>query len=449
MQGNIIKIETANSTSSNITSWENTEKYFKEEFGLNLSNVYWGDLHSHTIYSLDSLKTQETLEIKANDPQTALQYGKEIENLSFVSLNDHAELENSAAEPEEYVEKGYNLWQAELDIERKFTANMSNKNYIIFPGWEYTNTHFTIPNQGITNNPDLICVSAYTSKEGYGHKNVVFKNLYNLPSDRISAKNVETARELWINLSKYKGNVITIPHTVSLYEFPTDWSQINPEFVRVVETYSEWGNFEGLIPTNNSCSIKDTPYEYNNKTTNSDASIRNILYERWVKAGNINFTFGLSGSTDLHAGRPGTTYPDSNHPSTGGIIGIASTNLTRDNLWNNLYNKHTLASSTSNDSLRLPILFAIEANDKDYLMGDLINTNIVSAKIKILVPKETYKIEILVDGCILYKTNSSFIDQKIILTPTRHYIYARAYMNNTEGKLVYAYTSPIYIGIAK
>lgn len=111
---------------------------------------------------------------------------------------------------------------------------------------------FTQEKAGEYNEPHrFITFSAYEwTSLAYGHRNVYF-----LDDDRPLFRCVElnsrpseekgmTPTQLWSLLRREEAEAITVPHHPSLTQFPVDWDFYDPEFDRLVEITSIWGNFE-------------------------------------------------------------------------------------------------------------------------------------------------------------------------------------------------------------
>jgi len=485
----------------NVVSSSDAESYFKNNFGIGLSNIYFGDLHSHTDYSLDaaliSILVGSNISVSKN-----FIYGKTNESLSFAVASDHSEGPNYNAEPFLHKLQGYNLWKSMIAIAKKYNKENSGKSdYILFPSYEYSSSETGSANVS----------SDIGSSKGYGHKIIIFKELngkmpQDIPSERFTIWNktiskadtfVENVYGIYAGYDKYKGNVLVIPHTVSSVagKIWMDWESVNSDFIRVVETCSMHGNFEGRSPANASCS-NDYVVDFSDAAMDNNHSMRNMLYEYWIKKGNPKYTFGFIGSTDNHIASPGifseisqyfsmSTKPTSSSGSItkitsdektylssvdtiinlstdsksssslpggetiypGAVVGIVAKNLTRDNLWSGLWNKHTITTKTSKYYRRLPLLFGVEANGKNYLMGDWINSSASSIRL-IAVTKDATKIDIILDGCLFDEVNQSYLDKTIQVDSGRHFVYVRAYLPEDVNNTLVSWSSPVYIGNA-
>ncbi|RPJ04681.1 MAG: hypothetical protein EHM36_09540 [Deltaproteobacteria bacterium] len=421
------------------------ESYFIQEFGLTLNNVFWGEFHSHSKYSLDGAKCN------ANPPDRAFRYARDTAKLSFIALCDHAEEQNEKAIPSQDKKQGLNNWESLLKAGQKYNNEdpSGGKVFIVFPAWEYTNTH-GLPGVG-------------GSMKGYGHKNVVFKDLDPalLPEDEYGAFNVDDphvahdATKLWEKLEAYRppcdgceGTALTIVHTPAnvgegtgdAKDHRTDWDVVDRDFVRHVEIYSKWGNSEGPPPPEMGCT--DEPFEYTSAPQSDPLFVRPILYSRWIKGGDRNFLLGILGGTDNHKGQPGNSSTDQcGFPYRGGITGILAPSLARDNLWTNLWNRRTQATSTG---ARIPILFAVEASGRHLLMGDQ-GDHDGTVHVRALSQNAT-KLEIILDGCVHSVVNGSVLDTTLTdLGNSRHYIYIRASLQKNK-ETFHAWTSPVYLG---
>jgi hypothetical protein len=223
--------------------------------------IYWGDIHSHSNFS-DG----------AGFPDELYRYAKEVAMLDFAAVTDHdSYLSPSPIDPQPALMKA-------------FTWNRINK---ITNRWNIENNFVTL------------IAYEWTSKaraHGYGH----YKVYYNrddgpfYPHTDNKTSNIE---ELWMKLDQWKkqtgGDVITIPHHVTRDVAPVDWAYYNPEFVPLVEIYSEWGSGELLSSEGNTKPLMKRTAEINEK----GFSVQDAL--------SMGRIIGFIGSGDSHDGRPG------------------------------------------------------------------------------------------------------------------------------------------------
>jgi hypothetical protein len=428
------------------TAENDVSYHFHQSFGLTLENIYWGDFHAHSNYSRDAA------DCGAEDPGSALEFARSAENadLDFAALNDHAELVNMAALPAE--DDG--LWQSTLRISADYNNEdpAAGKVFIVFPGWEYTNT------KG---------VSTCTGMSGYGHKNVVFKSLTEVADQRVGAcfmppgRRAADAEALWESLSAFRPSPgITEPKAFTFIHTPahlgpeqgatptnhiTDWQVMDPDFTRHVEIISKWGNSEGLQPEAVGCSQEDEPIEYEEAETLPSHTLRSVLYQKWNIEGNDAFCLAFIGGTDNHMGHPGSSlddYCDPNMHYLGGLTGIAAGTLTRDSLWSSLAKRHTQASTTGT---KIPLLFGVQAGGQNLFMGDRGDFSGGPVRVRAITTASAARLDIIVDGCLAYTTTTSQFDQTIELPPGRHFLYARARIDGAQ-RISQAWTSPVYLG---
>jgi hypothetical protein len=426
--------------------------YFQSRFGLGLDNIYWGDLHTHTLYSFDAPIWCRCQALPEDSCRFARDPGRG--NLDFVSLTDHAEIPPVWFKHSEDAD----LWQSLLRVSREFNNEdpAAGKPLIIFPGWEYTNTHMLRPWIG--------------TSAGYGHKCVIFKDLDQVLPTRLTTSFPGSGSEvvasdaaaLWEKLAAFRpsspgneGFVLTIPHTPSMNgELPsgdhrTDWNYMDGDFVRNVEICSKHGNAEGPPPEEIAGGPEEALLDYIPDRNDETITMRRLLYRRWVRDGNGLFRMSFVGGTDNHMGQPGNDVVRQCDP-TGGVLpfrgtltGIAAPALTRDALWSGLWRRHTLSTTTGPN--RMPVLMAVETAGRNILMGEN-GPHDGTVRLRVLAPSGIDRIEVVLDGCLLFTVSGGILDEELPLGEGRHYLYVRAARAQPEGLLSMSWTSPVYLG---
>ena len=125
--------------------------------------IFFGDLHVHTTFSQDAFFFSLPLlqGEGAHPPADACNFARFCSALDFFSITDHAEGITQ------------NMWDQTVEATKNCNAVSSNTDtdLIAFAGWEWTQM------VGEAGNPD----------KHYGHKNIILRNLDNLPKAPIGA----------------------------------------------------------------------------------------------------------------------------------------------------------------------------------------------------------------------------------------------------------------------
>ncbi len=126
----------------------------------NTNQIFFGDLHVHTTFSQDAfLFSLPVIQGEgAHPPADACNFARFCSSLDFFSITDHAEGLTKE------------MWEDTIKSIRNCDAvsNDDQKDLIAFAGWEWTQM-------------------AATPETHYGHKNVILRDLDNLPEKPIGA----------------------------------------------------------------------------------------------------------------------------------------------------------------------------------------------------------------------------------------------------------------------
>ena len=297
--------------------------------------IFWGDIHGHTGFS-DGYGL----------PEEYFYTARHINNLDFTAITDHAEWINNFQNSLIICPGEKSLWEMTIDA--------ANENYE--PGRFVTILGFE-----------------WTSNE-YGHRNVYFRDANNIPSEPFGCGLYKTPQDLWNELTEY--DAITIPHHTMRLITLIDTSYQNNDIERLVEIHSKWGASEW--PYSNYEPMRDYVLYPSFRKYAKGHSVLDML--------NRNFLVGMIGSTDTHQGLAGSTTKDksrgiifdpANDPlpvtvgdfielleqgytydhreppygGCGSIMGLFSRDLTREDIWDSMYNRHTYASTGARASV--------------------------------------------------------------------------------------------------
>jgi len=260
---------------------------------------YYGDIHNHCAisYGLGSL-------------EDALSNARE--RLDFVSITGHAHWPDMP-EPNERVQhiidfhvEGFARlkegWQTMMETLRESDEEGS---FIVYPAFE---VHF--------------CAT--------GDRNVLYKDL---EGDILYPKDLADLNDQLRDLRKQGIDTLAQPHHVG-YKTGTrgiDWGTFDPEFAPVAEMLSMHGCSES--------SENPLPFLHVMGPSDWESTIQYGLAQ-----GNI---FGFTGGTDHHSGHPGSY----GH----GMTGVWAKDLSRDSIWEALYQRRTWAMTGDRIDLRFAI----------------------------------------------------------------------------------------------
>ncbi|MEW6218088.1 MAG: hypothetical protein AB1634_00955 [Thermodesulfobacteriota bacterium] len=459
--------------------------YFQSRFGLGLDSIYWGEFHTHSAFSKDAANCALADGQTALTPAQAYVYAREVEGLDFLALSDHAEMPNPAGLGMPAGSRTRSAWQSLLRINLACNNELGTRTsgcgyqagarpFIIFPGWEYTNT-YGVP------------VAGSADQGGYGHKNVIFREIQpeRLPARRYGSIDpatpvgsrlqldqdyayAETAQDLWSALRDEEvAGAITIVHTPAmvpddadpLHDHHSDWEVMDREFSRQVEICSKWGSSEGQPPAAAGCDLADPPLDGQDLAAGEELTVRSTLYQRWVLAGSALHRLGFVGGTDSHWGLAANETPDQcGMAFRGGLTGIAAPAFSRNRLWQAVWQRQTLAVTAG---ARIPTLLAVETGGRHLLMGHAgphDGTITVRAVTQVqhsptrgggTIDPANVRMQVILNGCLVHEQAGSELEWTGTgLDPAgRAFVYLRVRAESgTEGETYQAWTSPVYLG---
>ena len=158
--------------------------------------VYFGDIHSHSIYSGDAV----------GEIEGQYEHGRHVANLDFMCASEHAEYETD------------NQWTANQILVQRYHKPGE---FVPFSGFEWA------------------YMNADGENHGLGHRNVYSENDYHqiLRGSAVATGNLE---RVWHHLEGREDVLAFGHHPLAGIR----WHQHNPKYERLLEMYSGWGNSE-------------------------------------------------------------------------------------------------------------------------------------------------------------------------------------------------------------
>lgn len=286
--------------------------YVKSDINSTSLRVYWGDLHSHSMLSDGSGSATHSFD-----------FARRVARLDYYALTDHGEQLSLYGLSNSLFKKSENAANA------AYKPNL----FVTFHGVEYTS-----PYMG----------GFYGS---YGHYTCITSG-DEIP---IIATNIQTSTDtLWAYLDQFCADngvqAMAIPHHAVRNAFIQDWTYANPKYVRMAEVTSVHG--ECLFDPHDSRSYRgsvDMPPEPIDGAAIMDAF-------------DMGHQMVLMGNGDNHDGHPGHSlshtaayighqypysiwHPRNAHPYPGGLTAVYAGDLTRAEIFANLYGKKVYSTS--------------------------------------------------------------------------------------------------------
>ena len=328
------------------------------------TNVYFGDIHAHSDCGKDAACGHDFHEFFNRDCFSChleaggngcgygtlahnYYYARYISNLDFFCLADH-----------DFQIYGNEDWWMRTNIAQQLSEQ---GRFVAIPGYEFTS--FAI-----------------------GHRNVYFGTYDNTimisskssPENRLqeSAEGLNP-RLLWERLAQAKSPFLTVPHHPPVICHAFNWDTFNPEYDRLVEVFSGWGDHwyaEGFLRGDGS-------------DKEPDLSVR--------RAFENGLFFGMVASSDSHDGCPGSAqgsgrYNWANKFSRvgSGLAALEAETLDLDGIYHALYGRRCYATTGVHAVIRFM------ANDAP-MGSDIITRNgDVRLKLSVRSPLEVLRIRI-------------------------------------------------------
>ncbi len=226
------------------------------------------------------------------------QYARDVANLDFYALSEH--------DVDIWDDDGWALRREATD-----RFNAPNR-FVTLPAFEWTSSL-------------------------HGHRNVYYLRS-DMPfftarkgGDQWTPQN-DTPRDLWRKLRELQADAITVPHHPTAVTHPFNWDYFDPEFDRLVEIYSSWGNSE----------YAHNPHLGRGADRWKDLYVQNALAR--------GYRFGLIASSDGHDGNPGFAqglpkHPHLYHDLGSGRVAVLARDFTREGVFEALHDRRCYATT--------------------------------------------------------------------------------------------------------
>ncbi|HUT73477.1 MAG TPA: CehA/McbA family metallohydrolase [Armatimonadota bacterium] len=341
--------------------------------------LYWGDLHSQTFFS-DGLRMPEEL----------YHFAQHEGFLDVFALSDHFEW----------------LTDAQWEYFTRVTNDFDKPGrYVTFVGVEWTSSK-------------------------HGHRNIYYPGSGG-PVLRANDPGMEHLEQLFAAARQHRA--LVVPHHSANAEMGVNWDGLHdPEHERLVEIYSIWGNSECPAQDGNPRPILPQGGERRGQHV-VDAVARGRK-------------LGFIGGGDIHDGRPGDDlhmYRDWQQPSLTrrqGTMGVWARELTREAVWEALWNRRVYATTNVRVILRFEVCGAP--------MGQTVSASGPrSIRVRAASELPIARVEVVRDGreAFTLTPDACEVDwaAEDAATDAPTYYYAR--VTRTDGEM--AWSSPVWVTV--
>jgi len=274
-------------------------------------------------------------------------------NLYWGDIHGHTVLSDGLKSPDQYYQFAFE--EAALD----FAAIADHSQYLSDEDWEEiqrTTAEFNRPGEAVT----LLAYeySLNAEKPCYGDKNIYYPGdegplLRATDIMRSEYADMESHAPEW---KEHGAMMILHQHAHGSGSF------YDPDLVRLCEVYSIWGASESMDATRPLMPARDRDF--------SGHLAADLLAEGWI--------LGFMAASDDHAGRPGKTdWLRTRRAYPGGLAGVWMPELTREALWDALWNRRCYGTSGA----RIALEFTVDGAP----MGSILNGDHPEPEIEVSV----------------------------------------------------------------
>ena len=248
--------------------------------------LLFGDIHTHSGHGAKGPgKGCGTGTVDEN-----FEYARDVANLDFYALSEH----------------DVDIWNDEGWAMRRERTDHYNApgRFVTIPAFEWTSSLHGHRNV-YTLRSDL---PFFTARKG---------------GDQWTPEN-DTPRDLWKKLRDLRAKAITVPHHPTAVTHPFNWDYFDPEFDRLAEIYSSWGNSE---------------YPHNPHLGRGADRWKDLYVQAALARG---YRFGIIASSDGHDGNPGFAqgipkHPHLYHDLGSGRVAVLAKDYTREGIFEALH----------------------------------------------------------------------------------------------------------------
>lgn len=353
--------------------------------------VFFGDIHAHSGEEHGSGRSCGTGSLDEN-----YEYGRDVAGLDFIGIADH-----------DWQLKDQSDWNGRMEQMDEWDEP---GRYVVIPAYEWTSAK-------------------------YGHRNVYYRDtgrpwFDNNPGPGHNAIGPESRSpaDLWESLRECGARALTIAHHPSVGFFPVDWSYMDPEFDRLVEVYSTWGNSEYY-----------------------GAPFPGTAADRLPGLGALDalkrgYRLGLMASSDGHDGNPGNAQwsnrqPHIHHRLGSGFIAVLADELTRAAVWDAMYARRCYATTGTRIVLGFRVNGAIMGSE---IEAPEDGVNLIEAEVTGTAPLE--RLELVRDGQVICEKPCRGMAETLTVEDASpegaHFYYLRVFQSDGEM----AWSSPVWVG---
>lgn len=353
-------------------------------------NVYFGDLHVHSGEEHGTGRSCGLGTLAEN-----YEYARDVAGLDVLSITDH-----------DWQMKDQDDWRTRQEQMDEWN---DNGRFVVIPGYEWTSAR-------------------------YGHRNVYYRSTgwpwfdSNVGGGHNQiADNSPSPTDLWRALRECGAPALTIAHHSSTGFFPVDWHYMDPQFDRLVEVYSTWGNSEYL----------GAPYGGYASDRHPGMGALDAL--------RMGHRLGLMASSDGHDGCPGNAnwshrQPHLHHRLGSGFIAVLADELTREAIWDAMYARRCYATTGTRIVLSFSVNGAVMGSEIAAADGE---ARVIEAQVQGTAPLQ--RLELVKSGVVVYEQACRGMDASIDLAEADAagpaFYYLRVFQSDGEM----AWSSPVWV----